>query len=93
MGRPQTVCTEEDKRCKVLSNIRFGDDYKYYDCDCIKWKHCEPISLDDDIIYQELTPEYLRNLMATPKYWKEQDPETIRKVEQGFKKLYGDKGE
>ena len=44
--------TEEDKRCKVLSNIRLGEGYKYYDCDCIKWKHCEPVKPDDDIIYK-----------------------------------------
>ena len=57
------------------------------------FENCEPVKPDDDVIYQELTPEYLRNLMATPKYWKEQDPETVRKVEEGFRKLYYDKEE
>lgn len=31
----------------------------------------------------------LRNLMQDPKYWKHQDPEIIKKVEEGFKRLYG----
>lgn len=57
------------------------------------YENCEPVKPDDDVIYQELTPEYLRNLMATPKCWKEQDPETVRKIEEGFRKLYCDKEE
>ena len=30
----------------------------------------------------------LRNMMRDPKYWREQDPEYVRKIETGFKKLY-----
>ena len=84
----------DDKDCSILTDIPakgFSDTYA--SADGFIYKHCEPVKPDDDIIYQELTPEYLRNLMATPKYWKEQDPETVRRVEEGFKKLYGDKGE
>ena len=40
----------------------------------------------------ELTDEDLRDMIKDPKYWKEQDPETVHKVEEGFRKLYGDKG-
>lgn len=35
-----------------------------------------------------LSDQELRRMMRDPKYWKEQDPEYIRKIESGFKKLY-----
>ena len=41
----------------------------------------QPQNIDD-----ELT---LRRLMQDPKYWKDQDPELVRRIEQGFKRLYG----
>ena len=52
--------------------------------------YCEPVSPEDDIIYKPsaLTDEGLRNMIKDPKYWKDNDPETVRKVEEGFKKLY-----
>lgn len=31
----------------------------------------------------------LRNLMEDPRYWKHQDPEIVKRVEEGFKRLYG----
>ena len=31
----------------------------------------------------------LKLLMQSPKYWKEQDPETVKRVKEGFKRLYG----
>ncbi|MBQ1394042.1 MAG: hypothetical protein IIY81_11040 [Lachnospiraceae bacterium] len=31
----------------------------------------------------------LRNLMKDPRYWKHQDPEVVKRVEEGFKRLYG----
>jgi len=35
-----------------------------------------------------LTDADLRRMMRDPKYWREQDPEYVRKIESGFKKLY-----
>ncbi len=37
---------------------------------------------------ENLTDETLRNMMRDPKYWRDQDPEYVRKIENGFKKLY-----
>lgn len=31
----------------------------------------------------------LRTLMKDPRYWKQQDPEIVKRVEEGFKRLYG----
>lgn len=44
--------TKENKKYKVLNEIIQGDHYKYYDCDCIGWEHCEPVNPDDDVIYK-----------------------------------------
>lgn len=35
------------------------------------------------------TDKELREMMRDPKYWRDHDPETVKKIEQGFKKLYG----
>ena len=35
------------------------------------------------------TEESLKRLMQDPKYWKQQDPDLVRRVENGFKRLYG----
>lgn len=35
-----------------------------------------------------LSDEELRRMMRDPKYWRDQDPEYVRKIENGFKKLY-----
>ena len=35
------------------------------------------------------TEETLKRLMQNPKYWKQQDPDLVRRVENGFKRLYG----
>ena len=42
----------------------------------------------EDKCEPNLTDEDLRNMMKDPKYWRDNDPEIVRKVEQGFKKLY-----
>lgn len=39
----------------------------------------------------ELLAEKLREMMRDPKYWRDQDQEYIRMIENGFKKLYGGK--
>lgn len=35
-----------------------------------------------------LTDADLRRMMRDPKYWRDNDAEYIRKIENGFKKLY-----
>lgn len=37
---------------------------------------------------ENLSDSDLRSMMHDPKYWREHDPEYIRKIENGFKKLY-----
>jgi len=37
---------------------------------------------------ENLTDEDLRRMMRDPKYWRDADPEYVRKIETGFKKLY-----
>lgn len=38
---------------------------------------------------KKLSEKELRQLIQDPKYWKHQDPEMIKRVEEGFKRLYG----
>ena len=37
---------------------------------------------------ENLTDSDLRRMMRDPKYWRDGDPEYVRKIENGFKKLY-----
>ena len=37
---------------------------------------------------ENLTDDDLRRMMRDPKYWRDSDPEYVRKIETGFKKLY-----
>lgn len=39
----------------------------------------------------DLTDEDLRKIMRDPKYWRDKDSAIIKKVQDGFNKLYGDK--
>ncbi len=41
----------------------------------------------------ELTEDDLRRMMADPKYWRDRDPATVKKVSEGFKKLFPGGGE
>lgn len=38
----------------------------------------------------ELTVDKLREMIADPRYWRDGDPDYIRKVMDGFNKLYGE---
>jgi len=48
----------------------------------------EPDVLTNKNVTENLTDSDLRNMMRNPKYWRDQDPEYVRKIENGFKKLY-----
>ena len=37
---------------------------------------------------KEKEEDELRRLLQSPKYWRDQDPETVKRVEEGFKRLY-----
>ena len=39
---------------------------------------------------ENLTDDDLRRMMRDPKYWRDADPEYVRKIENGFKKLYSE---
>ena len=39
--------------------------------------------------FREREEKELRQLLQSPKYWRDQDPETVKRVEEGFKRLYG----
>lgn len=38
---------------------------------------------------RQLQKQALCNLMKDPRYWKQQDPEMVKRVKKGFKRLYG----
>ena len=48
----------------------------------------EPDVLTNKNATENLTDDVLRNMMRDPKYWRDHDPEYVRKIENGFKKLY-----
>ena len=48
----------------------------------------EPEVLTDKNATENLTDDMLRNMMRDPKYWRDHDEEYVRKIENGFKKLY-----
>ena len=48
----------------------------------------EPNITTDKNDTQNLTDSDLRRMMRDPKYWRDNDTEYIRKIENGFKKLY-----
>ena len=48
----------------------------------------EPTVLTNKNTTENLTDDMLRDMMRDPKYWRDQDPEYVRKIENGFKKLY-----
>ena len=48
----------------------------------------EPNIQTDETQSKNLTDSELRRMMRDPKYWRDQDPEYVRQIENGFKKLY-----
>ena len=48
----------------------------------------EPNIYTDKNDTNNLSDSDLRRMMHDPKYWRDRDPEYIRKIENGFKKLY-----
>ena len=48
----------------------------------------EPEVFTDKNVTKNLTDDDLRTMMQDPKYWRDHDEEYIRKIENGFKKLY-----
>ena len=48
----------------------------------------EPNVLTNNNETENLTDDDLRNMMRDPKYWRDHDEEYVRKIENGFKKLY-----
>lgn len=48
----------------------------------------EPEVLTDESVNENLSDDDLRKMMQDPKYWRDHDSEYIRKIENGFRKLY-----
>ena len=48
----------------------------------------EPTVQTDKSVTESLSDDDLRRMMRDPKYWRDADPEYVRKIENGFKKLY-----
>lgn len=48
----------------------------------------EPDVRTDKNTSENLSDNDLRRMMQDPKYWRDADPEYVRKIENGFKKLY-----
>ncbi len=48
----------------------------------------EPDVRTDKNTSENLSDNDLRRMMRDPKYWRDNDPEYVRKIENGFKKLY-----
>ena len=48
----------------------------------------EPEVLTDESVNENLSDDDLRKMMQDPKYWRDHDSEYVRKIENGFRKLY-----
>ena len=48
----------------------------------------EPDVRTDNNTTDNLSDSDLRRMMRDPKYWRDAEPEYVRKIENGFKKLY-----
>ncbi len=93
---------DETKMCDALRAINtFGEKYlprDAFDALCATpqgirsmyamMQSMEPHVHTDDLSSKNLTDSELRRMMRDPKYWRDHDPEYVRKIENGFKKLY-----
>lgn len=93
---------DDDKMKEALREINsFGEKYlphEAFDSLCstsqgirsiyAMMQSMEPRIQTDDVQSKNLTDNDLRRMMRDPKYWRDQDPEYVRKIENGFKKLY-----
>ena len=93
---------DEQKMCDALNAINsFGE--KYLPRDAFEtlcatpqgirsiyamMQTMEPSIETNDAPQKNLTDDELRRMMRDPKYWRDMDPEYVRKIENGFKKLY-----
>lgn len=48
----------------------------------------EPNVSTGSLADKNLSDDDLRTMMRDPKYWRDRDPEYVRKIESGFRKLY-----
>ena len=48
----------------------------------------EPAIATEKNAGQNFSDQELRRMMQSPKYWRDRDPDYVRKIETGFKKLY-----
>lgn len=93
---------DENKMCDALRAINaFGQKYLPHDAfDALcatpqgirsiyaMMQSIEPNVQTNDLQSKNLTDDELRRMMRDPKYWRDHDPEYVRKIENGFKKLY-----
>ena len=93
---------DEQKMCDALNAINsFGE--KYLPRDAFEtlcatpqgirsiyamMQTMEPSIETNEAPQKNLTDDELRRMMRDPKYWRDMDPEYVRKIENGFKKLY-----
>ena len=52
------------------------------------WSLLSPLLQDDSVEDREKSEEELRNLMRDPRYWRDHDGELVRRVTDGFRRLY-----
>lgn len=93
---------DESKMIDALKEINtFGEKFlpkEAFDALCATPQGIQSIykmmqSMEPDVTTEKnavgnLSDDDLRRMMRDPKYWREKDPEYVRKIETGFKKLY-----
>ncbi len=52
------------------------------------WALLSPLLEDDSVEDREAAEGELRNLMRDPRYWRDHDGELVRRVTDGFRRLY-----